>query len=121
MCIDKAGISVLPQMLSITKVVIHRSIHSHAFRANIAHKEATMIQKTEISQRIKSRLFAEERISLSRILVATDFSQTSDRALEHALSVARAYNSRICMANVIPVELMMTPELAKHFRVHIHR
>ena len=80
-----------------------------------------MIKKTEIRQRIKSRLLADERISPSRILVATDFSQTSDRALEHALSVARTYNSRIFLAHVIPVDLTMVPELAKPFREQMHR
>ena len=51
-------------------------------------------------------------VSFAKILVATDFSQTSDRALEHALSLARSYSSRIFLTHVVPSDLMMAPELA---------
>src|SRR5215469_15558439 len=84
-------------------------------------KEATMIQEHEINQQTKSRPSAERSVSLSRILVATDFSKTSDRALEYALSLARTYNSRIFLAHVIPVDLMMAPELAEASRDEMRR
>jgi nucleotide-binding universal stress UspA family protein len=80
-----------------------------------------MIQEHEVSQQIKQRPFADTHISLAKILVPTDFSKTSDRALEHALSLARTYNSRIFLAHVIPVDLMMAPELAEASRERMRR
>jgi len=80
-----------------------------------------MIEKSEVSQQIHAGPSAVEKVSLARILVATDFSKTSDRALEHALSLARTYNSRIFLAHVIPMNLMMAPELAEPFRNQMHR
>jgi len=80
-----------------------------------------MIQEHEINQQIKARPSTDLGISLARILVATDFSETSDRALEHALSLARTYNSRIFLAHVIPVDLMMAPELAEASREQMRR
>jgi nucleotide-binding universal stress UspA family protein len=41
------------------------------------------------------------KISLSNILVTTDFSPESDRALDYAISLARRYDARIYMAHVI--------------------
>src|SRR5215469_12703716 len=77
-----------------------------------------MIQEHEINQQIKPKPWpsADAGVSLAKILVATDFSKTSDRALEHALSLARTYNSRIFLTHVIPVDLMMAPELAEASR-----
>lgn len=60
-------------------------------------------------------------VSLAKILVATDFSETSERALEHALSLSRQYNSRIFLTHVIPVDLMMAPELAEASREKMRR
>lgn len=64
---------------------------------------------------------ASGRVSLANILVATDFSETSERALDHALSLARQYNSRLFLTHVIPVDLMMAPELSEAFREKIRR
>jgi nucleotide-binding universal stress UspA family protein len=75
-----------------------------------------MIQQHAVNQQTKTRVAPDMVVSLRNILVATDFSQTSDRALEHALSLARTYNSRIFLAHVIPVNLMMAPELAEASR-----
>lgn len=41
------------------------------------------------------------RIALQSILYATDFSAVSDAALNHALSIARRYDSRMYLAHVI--------------------
>jgi nucleotide-binding universal stress UspA family protein len=75
-----------------------------------------MIQQQAVSQPTKAHVSPETVVPLRNILVATDFSQTSDRALEHALSLARTYHSRIFLAHVIPVDLMMAPELAEASR-----
>ena len=80
-----------------------------------------MIQEHEVKQQTKPGPYAESSISLARILVATDFSKTSERALEHALSFARTYNSRIFLVHVIPVEAMMAPELAEASRDKMRR
>jgi nucleotide-binding universal stress UspA family protein len=50
--------------------------------------------------------------SFAKILVATDFSQSSDRALEHALSLARTCGSRIFLTHILPADIMAAPELA---------
>src|SRR6516164_6337737 len=76
-----------------------------------------MIQEHEVNQQTKPR----PSISLSKLLVATDFSKSSDRALEHALCLARTYSSRIFLVHVIPVNLMMAPELADASRDQMRR
>jgi nucleotide-binding universal stress UspA family protein len=42
-----------------------------------------------------------KRVSLTKILVTTDFSEVSDRALDYALSLARRYDARIYLTHVI--------------------
>ncbi len=42
-----------------------------------------------------------KRISLTKILVTTDFSEVSDRALDYAIALARRYDARIYLAHVI--------------------
>jgi len=46
---------------------------------------------------------AEEvkRVTLSKILVTTDFSSVSDHALDYAIALARRYDARIYLAHVI--------------------
>jgi nucleotide-binding universal stress UspA family protein len=53
-------------------------------------------------------------ISFSRIMVATDFSPASDRALEFAASIARRFNSKIYLTHVVAVDgyPMVAPEIA---------
>ncbi|HUL35192.1 MAG TPA: universal stress protein [Candidatus Eisenbacteria bacterium] len=42
-----------------------------------------------------------KRVSISKILVTTDFSEVSDRALEFAITLARRYDARIYLTHVI--------------------
>jgi nucleotide-binding universal stress UspA family protein len=84
-------------------------------------KEAAMIQEHETKQQTRPQASTGDTVSLVKILVATDFSETSERALEHALSLARTYNSRIFLTHVIPVDLMMAPELAEASREEMRR
>src|SRR6202158_1674068 len=35
------------------------------------------------------------------ILIATDFSEASEKALRHSLALARSYGSRFCLAHVV--------------------
>jgi len=54
------------------------------------------------------------KVSLDRILVATDFSPASDRALEYALSLARHYGSHLYVAHIILLDdyPLIAPDLA---------
>lgn len=51
------------------------------------------------------------RIALQNILVATDFSRLSDRAMDYALSFARRYESTVIAAHVICPDLYVAPAL----------
>jgi nucleotide-binding universal stress UspA family protein len=44
---------------------------------------------------------SSQRISLTKILVTTDFSEASDRALDYAIALARRYDARIYLTHVI--------------------
>lgn len=54
------------------------------------------------------------KVSFDRILVATDFSPVSDRALEYALSLARHYGSHLYVTHVIILDdyPLVAPDLA---------
>jgi hypothetical protein len=71
-----------------------------------------MIQEHAVNQQTMARPSPNPAVSLGKVLVATDFSETSNRALEHALSLARTYNSKIFLAHIIPVDFMSASELA---------
>src|SRR5215472_19084179 len=44
---------------------------------------------------------ANKKVSLTHIMVLTDFSEVSDLALEYALALARRYDARIYLTHVI--------------------
>lgn len=46
-------------------------------------------------------LIPKSKISLKNIVVATDFSPASESALEHAIAIARHYNSKIVLAHAV--------------------
>jgi len=56
-----------------------------------------------------------KKVSLTRILVTTDYSAESDRALDYALAVARRYDARIYLTHVIAPDpfLYAEPALAE--------
>ena len=58
-----------------------------------------MPQIIEKQENIKKE--ATKRVSISKILVTTDFSAVSDHALDFAISLARRYDARIYLAHVI--------------------
>jgi nucleotide-binding universal stress UspA family protein len=75
-----------------------------------------MVKTIEESQKIvvESKLPLESKlVRLTNILVGTDFSPASERALEYALSVARRYDAKIFLAHVITGEanVMLAPEV----------
>ncbi len=64
-----------------------------------------------------------KKVSFARILVATDFSTCSDRALEYALSMARRYDSRVYLTHIIDLDgyPRMAPEIAESSFVQLYR
>jgi nucleotide-binding universal stress UspA family protein len=63
----------------------------------------------------KQKLGAANKVALTKILVTTDFSPDSERALEYALALARRYDARIYLAHVITPDpfLYAEPALAQ--------
>lgn len=61
---------------------------------------------------------ADKLVEFSSILVGTDFSPASDRALDYALSLARRYDARIILAHIITAgtDTMLAPEIAANTR-----
>jgi nucleotide-binding universal stress UspA family protein len=59
------------------------------------------------------KALAEKMIRLARILVATDFSPVSSRALDYAISLARRYDSHIYLTHVISTDVypLAAPEV----------
>ena len=49
----------------------------------------------------KAALESSKRVSLAKILVTTDFSEVSDRALDYAIALARRYDARMYLTHVI--------------------
>jgi nucleotide-binding universal stress UspA family protein len=49
----------------------------------------------------KTKTEFTNRVSISKIMVTTDFSEISDRALDYAIALARRYDARIYLAHVI--------------------
>jgi nucleotide-binding universal stress UspA family protein len=65
-------------------------------------------------ERTEKKTGADSKVSLKRIMVGTDFSPASDRALDYAISLARRFGSRIYLTHILTFEghSMMEPELA---------
>jgi len=49
----------------------------------------------------KTKQDTSKRVSITKILVTTDFSEVSDRALDYAIALARRYDARIYLTHVI--------------------
>jgi nucleotide-binding universal stress UspA family protein len=62
-------------------------------------QEGVMPQVLEPKKKIDVQ--ETKRVLLSKILVTTDFSEVSDRALDYAIALARRYDARIYLAHVI--------------------
>jgi nucleotide-binding universal stress UspA family protein len=63
----------------------------------------------------KEKLEHARKVSLTKILVTTDFSPESDRAMDYALALARRYDARIYLAHVLVPDpfLYAEPALAE--------
>ncbi len=62
-------------------------------------REQQITETTGTSAAVKA--VPEKKVSLDKILLATDFSPASDRALEYALSLARRYGSHLYVTHVV--------------------
>lgn len=57
-----------------------------------------MIQPT---QTLQKEVKAEKKISLTKIMVLTDFSEVSDLALQYAVPLARRYDARVYLTHIL--------------------
>ena len=73
-----------------------------------------MIKVHEIAEGAESRIPANKQHFFKSILLATDFSPASGRALEYAASLARRYGSAIYLTHIISLDgyPLMAPEFA---------
>lgn len=73
-----------------------------------------MIKVHEIAEGAESRIPANKQHFFKNILLATDFSPASGRALEYATSLARRYGSAIYLTHIISLDgyPLMAPEFA---------
>jgi nucleotide-binding universal stress UspA family protein len=56
----------------------------------------------------------EKTLSLTKIMVLTDFSEVSDLALQHALALARRYDARVYLTHILSPEYVLAePGLAE--------
>jgi nucleotide-binding universal stress UspA family protein len=77
-------------------------------------KEVAMIKAHEVAESVPTPLPINKESFFKNILLATDFSPASDRALEYAASLARRFGSRIYLTHIITLDgfPMMSPEFA---------
>jgi nucleotide-binding universal stress UspA family protein len=70
-------------------------------------------EKTEKKVSANGTPLENKMVQLRNILVGTDFSPASDRALEYALSLAGRYESRVFLAHVLTsdADVMVAPEI----------
>jgi nucleotide-binding universal stress UspA family protein len=53
---------------------------------------------------MKTQSSVNDKISLRNVLFATDFSTASMQALPYATGIARRFDSKLCIAHVVPPE-----------------
>lgn len=71
-----------------------------------------MMQQT---QTLQKEVQANQKISLSKIMLLTDFSEVSELALEYALALTRRYDARMYLTHIISPEsyVLAEPALAE--------
>lgn len=69
----------------------------------------TQVMELETKRKIEE---IEKKVTLTKILVTTDFSPESDRALDYALALARRYDARIYLAHVLAPDSFLYAEPA---------
>ena len=73
-----------------------------------------MLQEHAVAAAVARVTTPAKQVSFSKIMVATDFSPASERALEYAISIARRFGSKIYLSHVITLDgyPMIAPEIA---------
>ena len=73
-----------------------------------------MLQEHAVAAAAARVIAPATQVSFSKIMVATDFSPASERALEYAISIARRFSSKIYLSHVITLDgyPMIAPEIA---------
>jgi nucleotide-binding universal stress UspA family protein len=76
-----------------------------------------MIRENLAPQQVQGVVSPTLETFFERILVATDFSPASERALDYAVSIARRFSSKIYLTHVITLDgyPMIAPEVAETF------
>jgi len=67
-------------------------------------------QTMQPTQTLQKEVNADAKISLTRIMVLTDFSEVSDLALQYAMAIARRYDARIFLTHIISPESYVLAE-----------
>jgi nucleotide-binding universal stress UspA family protein len=73
-----------------------------------------MLQEHAVAAAPARVIIPATQVSFSKIMVATDFSPASERALEYAISIARRFGSKIYLSHVISLDgyPMIAPEIS---------
>jgi nucleotide-binding universal stress UspA family protein len=73
-----------------------------------------MLQEQGVAAAAARVTIPATQVSFSKIMVATDFSPASERALKYAISIARRFRSKIYLSHVITLDgyPMIAPEIA---------
>lgn len=75
-----------------------------------------MIPKQTAAPATTPRVTADQSVSFKKILVGTDFSPTSARALNCAATLARSYKSQVYLTHVIAIDERTAPNLVAEAR-----
>lgn len=67
-------------------------------------------QTMQPTQTLLKEVRADKKITLTKIMVLTDFSEASKLALQYAVALARRYNARIYLTHILPLQNYALPE-----------
>jgi Universal stress protein family len=71
-------------------------------------KETEMTTVHDVTKSPDTPITTSQKMFFRNILVATDFSSVSDRALEYAVTLASSYRSKIYLTHVITLAACST-------------
>jgi len=86
---------------------------SRAMSVGLPQEALEVNVMTKTMEHTEERVLAGKMVHLKNILVGTDFSAASDRALDYAISLARRYESKIFLAHIMTSDtnVMLPPEV----------
>ncbi|HEX4922350.1 MAG TPA: universal stress protein, partial [Candidatus Bathyarchaeia archaeon] len=80
----------------------HTSVQAHRSATRVSQQEAGLPADSGVV--MKTPAYVNDNVSLRNVLFATDFSAASMKALPYATSVAKRFDSKVCVAHVVPPE-----------------